>query len=334
MKAKYDFGDDAEIFIDELTSPLDAYIELYSQYGLPDNCERYLSTYGCIYRAIADKNLHAVGELASKILLGPNVSYSLSLQRNYIEGVLALGDRVDTSFTMGYLGQIGPDIVRTAYGASYADRVEFLSQILPKIPPESLLTVARFAGKGNATNVFNYLNEIIRVNNLIDSPVAIDIYAEYFSGLFMNQGRAAISYIQQHKIKFEPSIKFMNEIIKSGYPDIETIKYFLDSGLRPNEVSVNISINEYRFDLVKLFLDNSDLDPTKFLGLAMYTENMYLFKWLVKRADVNKWVKEEGKKLSRDKRAFLSKDAGKALFSLVSAGDSSLMNEFVSELIR
>lgn len=286
QKAKVDFGDDALIFPDKFTSPMVAYLELYSQYHLPTNCEKYLSIKGCMVRAIEDKDLNSLITLSERLTPCDRiiVPYSLSRRYNFIPGLVYFGYKDENAIYFLYGMYFNVDdmvyilddldendeddwerIASIIDGAAYMGNEE-LFEYLFNIYDYSLIEPAYLTGRGGGN--LKYLTKYAYKNALLKDYVRGLLYSGYTN-----------IFSIADKIHFDVNL-LLSEVIAFGTGNIDVIKYLLSRGAKVNDDTIISSVYNYNFPAIKLLInDSSDLNYA--VVVAIKTQNRYLVKYLL-----------------------------------------------------
>lgn len=281
-KAKHDFGQDVIIFPDALTSPIEAYIELYSQYHLPDNCQKYLSLRGCMIRAIGDNNLNGLIELSTWLNDDDQyeVPYDLSYQYNYVPGIKYFGYRSENHsfFVYGMNAKVNElkdlscdeqDFVsQIAGGAAYANNKTVLLYLLDNYCV-NLFSLGYSSGRGG--NDIGYLSSCDDFDGIIQ---------QYLIGS-LESGYDVLSNI--HIKDYYDLPYYIFNILKFGTGDTKIIKKLLSACVIGDDkiIMAHEAIYNFNFEALKLLLDDRYLIDGAVS--AIWSQNRYLLKYLIWR---------------------------------------------------
>lgn len=287
LKAKHDFGEDALIFPDKFTTPSIAYLELYSQYHLPINCEKYLSTIGCIIRAIEDDDLESMIRLSEKLTLDyVNLTpFRISFIYNYIKGIEYFGSRLTLHkyFVYGMNSNIDdvPNILRNANaeqinefaaGAVYNGKEDVYNYMSENYEGLDISDAAYMSGKGGG-----------KISYLIGLAPDNIVLGQYIMGLLDSGFTDTLEIID--KMDFDATV-YLKSVVERGTGDVTIIRYLLDRGAKVNDWIINDAVDNQNFQALQILISQGD-DLTEPLITAIKTRNRYLVKYLSRLVNVN-----------------------------------------------
>lgn len=333
-KAKFDFGDDSIIFIGDninikcstlCLNPLEAYLELLSQYHYFNGCERFCCIDDCFSLAARDKNLNALlSSYCGLRALDSRVTHSIDSTmnkyiicrfENYIDGMIKFGLMLDDGnphklFSIGLTGDI--DAINFAINKSAKSSNCYLPFLLEGIARNgntylfkkfftllreqfgsfvSLASCVCEAAINNNVDIIEYLFDKGHRSTLSCSCLAGAIIGNHFilADKMLKEG------IHIDDDMFSDIIMRGNDLsvryaLKLGFiPNLEYISDYGSEEIECYNLSRTIAYSR-KLDILKLLVNHNIDDIIQIiLSHAIHSKNEYFIKYLLnKGGDINK----------------------------------------------